>query len=227
MMSNKYSFSIKSVAIDKTQTQMVTVVAIAAVLTVFALMFAKTLLSEQSFQSRLIHADETASSQLTADTKAANQLTNYYNYFESHTTNILGGSSTGNGPQDGSNATIILDALPSQYDFPALASSITKIFNYLNLPNNSVSGSDLEATQGNVKASNNPQPIAMPFNFSVSGTSYTSIQDLVKTLEYSIRPIQIESMSISGSQNSMTISVQAQTYYQPGKIMGITNETVN
>ena len=108
-----------------------------------------------------------------------------------------------------------------------MASSITKIFNYLNLPNNSVSGSDLEATQGNVKASNNPQPIAMPFNFSVSGTSYTSIQDLVKTLEYSIRPIQIESMSISGSQNSMTISVQAQTYYQPGKIMGITNETVN
>jgi hypothetical protein len=227
MMSNKYSFSIKSVAIDKAQTQMVTVVAIAAVLTVFALMFAKTLISEQSFQSRLIHADETANSQLTTDTKAANQLTNYYNYFESHTTNILGGSSTGNGPQDGSNATIILDALPSQYDFPALASSVTKIFNYLNLPNNSVTGNDEEATQGSVKASNKPQPIAMPFSFSVEGTSFTSVQDLIKTLEESIRPIQIQSMTITGSQNAMSITAQAQTYYQPGKIMGITKETIN
>ncbi len=225
-MPNKYNFSIKSIAIDKSQTKIVVVIGIAAILTVFSLMFTKTLLAEQSFQSRLIHADEVANSQLETNTRLADQLTVAYNNFEDQTTNIIGGSNSGTGPQDGSNATIVLDALPSQYDFPALASSMTKILSSLNLSGSSISGVDEETTQGNVQPSSNPQPIAIPFSFEVTGASYTSVQDLIKTLEESIRPIQVQSLTIGGNQTSMQVSIQAQTYFQPSKIMGITKETI-
>lgn len=206
---------------------MVAIVAVASILTIFSLMFTKTLWSDQTFQSKLITADQTAANQLNANSKAADQLETAYNNFENKTTNIIGGSNTGTGSNQGDNAKIVLDALPSQYDFPALASSIQKITSILNIPVTSITGTDNESTQANVAPSANPVPVAIPFSFTVSDSNYGSIKNLLTLLEESIRPIQILNLQISGSENSMNLSVQAQTYYQSGKIMSISKETIN
>jgi hypothetical protein len=67
----------------------------------------------------------------------------------------------------------------------------------------------------------------MPFTFIVSNATYSQLQSLIKALEESIRPIQIQTIQLQGSDNSMTVQITAQTYYQPGKIMSIKKETVN
>lgn len=225
-MAKTPNFSMKRIALDKAQAQIVATVAIAAVLSIFSLMFAKTLWSQQGFQSRLIHADVLASNQLDSNSKAVNELVNSYDNFESQSTNIIGGNSVGTNPNDGDNGTIVLDALPSEYDFPALASSISKILTGLNLSISAVSGTDNEATLSEVGPSPDPQSTAIPFTFTVTNASYTSIQDLFKNLENSIRPIQVQSIQLTGSDTAMTVDVVAQTYYQPGKTMSITKETI-
>ncbi|HVS58323.1 MAG TPA: type 4a pilus biogenesis protein PilO [Candidatus Saccharimonadales bacterium] len=225
-MANKIRFSAKRVAINKANAQIVTIVAVASVLTIFSLVAAKTLWAEQGFQSRLISAKEKARDQLNSNSKAVDSLMAAYKDFESQTTNIIGGSSSGTGSQDGDNATIVLDALPSQYDFPALTSSIQKIADSLNLKISDFSGTDEEVAQQGTQASDSPQAVAMPFSFTIQGANYGSVKSLIKMLEQSIRPIQIQNLTIKGTEQQMEVTIQAQTYYQPGKIMSIKTETI-
>lgn len=225
-MANKLNFSAKRVAINKANAQIVTIVAVASVLTIFSLVAAKTLWADQSFQARLIHAKEQARDQLEANSKAVDQLMASYRDFESKSTNIIGGSSVGNGPNDGDNASIVLDALPSQYDFPALTSSIEKIADSLNLSIGDISGTDDEVNQQGTQASDSPQPVPMPFEFTIKSTDFKGAQNLLSVLERSIRPIQIQMLTLKGTDKQLDVTVQAQTYYQPGKVMSIKTETI-
>lgn len=226
MAANRLNFSAKRVAINKANAQIVTIVAVASVLTIFSLVAAKALWADQSFQSRLIHAKEQARNQLEANAQAVDQLMASYKDFEGKTTNIIGGSSTGNGPNDGDNASIVLDALPSQYDFPALTSSIEKIAGNLNLSIGDISGTDDEVNQQSTQASDSPQPVAMPFEFTIKSTDFAGAQNLLSVLERSIRPVQIQTLTLKGTDKQLDVTVQAQTYYQPGKVMSIKTETI-
>lgn len=225
-MANRMNFSAKRVAINKANAQIVAIVAVASVLTIFSLVAAKALWADQGFQARLIHAKEQARDQLEANSKAVDQLMASYKSFEGKTTNIIGGSNTGSGPNDGDNASIVLDALPSQYDFPALTSSIEKIAGNLNLTIGDISGTDDEVNQQGTPPSDNPQYVAMPFEFTIKGTDFTGAQNLLSVLERSIRPIQIQTLTLKGTDKQLDVTIQAQTYYQPGKVMSIKQETI-
>lgn len=225
-MAQARQISTKRTAISKSNAQVVMVVAVASFVTVFCLVAAKAVLSQNSYQSRVIKAKTTAHKQLILNIAAAGSLVSSYNSFVSPSTNIIGGSTSGSGDKDGDSGKIVLDALPSSYDFPALASSLEKIITSQNLKVSSISGIDDQVNQAANLSSPKPQPVSMPFSFSVSGASYASIQQLINTLQSSIRPIQVDTLSLSGAANSMQTTITAHTYYQPAKNLKITKQVV-
>jgi hypothetical protein len=222
----KSLISTKRLAITKANAQIVAIVAIASFLTVFCLFASKAVWSQTRYQARVTTAGEKAHQQLKQNIQAFSKLTASYKEFDSQTTNIIGGSSTGSGGNDGDNARIILDALPSTYDFPALTSSLEKILTAGNFHVDSIGGTDDQLNQQNNISSPNPQPVPMPFSFSVTNTNYPAVQQLINTLQLSIRPIQIDSLDLTGGTSNMSLTVDAHTYYQPGKSVNITQQVI-
>jgi Pilus assembly protein, PilO len=211
--------------IDKANTTIVAATAVAAFVVVFTLFAGKTLISQAAYQNRVISVKKKAVAQLQTDIQATNNLVSSYKAFVDTPQNVLGGNPNGNGPTDGDNAKVVLDALPSKYDFPALATSLEKLLTSQNVQIQSITGTDQELAQANDESSPDPQPVAMPFQVSVTG-SYKSIQALVGAFGASIRPFQIQTMQFSGSDSNMTLVLSAQTYYQPEKVFSITKEVV-
>ncbi len=218
--------STKRLAISKANGQMVIIVAITSFITVFCLIASKSLLSQNSYQARVTTSKTLAHTQLLSNLKAYDTLSSSYKKFVSENTNIIGGQNNGSGQNDGNNAKIILDALPSTYDFPALTSSIEDILNSANVKVTSIGGTDQQVSQGTNSASPSPQPVNIPFSFSISNGTYASIQQLISKLQNSIRPIQIDNIDMSGGSSNMTLTVNAHTFYQPSKNLSITSKVV-
>lgn len=222
----KLDISTKRLAIVKANGQMVAIVAVAAFITIFCLVASKAVFSQNQYQQRVISAKEKAHVQLTANTKAFGELVKHYKAFDSKSSNVIGGDSNGNGDNDGRNSKLILDALPPSYDFPALASSLEKVLTDRNFKISDITGTDDQINQQTNASSPKPEAVAMPFSFSVSNTNYSSIQDLVKALQNSIRPLVIDSIDLSGGANDMTATIKAHSFYQPAKNLNITKKAI-
>lgn len=222
---SKARISVKRMQIDKSQQRMLIAAAIAAFTLVFALVGGKMMIDQVLYQNKVIAAKKAAVQQLRSNVQASSSLQTSYKAFVSTSQNVIGGNPQGTGPQDGDNAKIVLDALPSKYDFPALATSVERLVTLQNMGIESITGSDDEVAQAENASSPDPQPVAMPFQFSATG-SYQSAQNLVTAFDKSIRPFQILKLQLSGGQENMTVKVDAQTYYQPAKNFNITKKTV-
>lgn len=225
-MKSSKTFSSKHLAIDKASAQMIAVMAVAAFITVFALIASNAVWGQHGYLSRVTKEKEKAHRQLQSNVKAVGDLTKSYRAFVSTPTNVIGGNVQGTGDNDGDNAKIILDALPPQYDFPALATSLEKILKDHNLNITGIGGTDDQVAQQTNLSSPNPQPISMPFTFSVGNANYTAVQDLIGVLQRSIRPIQIDNLTLTGGASDMQLTVNAHTYYQPEKDLKITTKVV-
>jgi hypothetical protein len=221
----KERLSTKRVLIDKTNSTIVAMTATAAFVVIFALIASKTLVSQAAYQNRIIDAKKTAVSQLKNDIQATSSLVTAYKAFVDTPQNVIGGDPNGTGAKDGDNAKVVLDALPSKYDFPALATTLEKLLTSQNVQIQSITGTDDELAQSGDQTSADPKPVAMPFQLSVTG-DYQSIQKLIDTFGSSIRPFQIQTMELSGGQSNMTLTLTAQTYYQPEKVFSIQKETI-
>ncbi len=217
--------SIKRLQIDKSQSRMLVVAAVAAFLVAFALVGGKLLINQITYQNRVIATKKDAVKQLRSNVQASASLVNSYKAFVSTSQNVLAGNPQGTGPQDGDNAKIVLDALPSKYDFPALASSLEKVIVGQNLAIESINGSDDEVAQLGNDSSPQPVAVAMPFQVAANG-GYQAGQGLISILDKSIRPFQIQKLQLAGGESSMAIKVEAQTYYQPAKNFNITKKVV-
>ena len=216
----------KRVAITKANSQMVAVVAVSAFVAVFCLFAAKAVFSQNTYQSRVIKEKEKALSQLKKNIIAFDDLKRHYVAFDATSTNVLGGIPTGTGDNDGNNSKIILDALPANYDFPALTSSVEKVINSSGLKIASITGTDDQLNQQNSSASSSPKAIPIPFTFTVNNANYGSIQQLINKLDQSIRPIQIDKLLITGGANNMSATVEAHTFFQTSKNVSITKKVV-
>lgn len=223
-MAKTASFTKRNL-IDKANKTIVIATATAAFLLVFALVASKALVSQMSYQNRVISAKKTALTQLESDLAARDSLVNSYKAFVTTPQNVLGGNPEGTGDLDGDNAKIILDALPSKYDFPALTASIEKLVNSQGMQIRSITGTDEEATQAENATSAAPKPIPMPFELQASG-SYGASRNLVTQFERSIRPFVFQKMDLSGDEGNMSITITAETYYQPEKSLKITTEVI-
>lgn len=216
----------KRVLIDKANTTMVVVVAIASFLVVFSFFGSKALLSQRAYYSRVISSKQKAVNQLKINITVAKQLDQSYASFVDSPTNILGGNPKGSGARDGDNARLVLDALPSKYDFPALATSLEKLIFDLNLKIGGITGSDDEIAQSdNSQSTTNLVPIEIPFEVAVSGT-YAGTNSLIGVFEKSIRPFHIQSINLSGSDANLQLSIKAKTYFQPQKSLAIKTEVI-
>lgn len=215
----------KHLQLSRAQTITVAAAGIAVFVLVFTIVAAKSLMGQSSFQSNVISAKKAALAQLAADQPAAKQLASSYQSFANQPLNMIGGSPSGTGPQDGSNPKLVIDALPIKYDFPALTSSLEKIISGQSMTIQSISGQDDQIAQQSNTSSPSPQPVAMPFSISASG-SYSQVQSLVGQFEHSIRPFQIQTLELKGDQGNMTISFNAQTYYQPAKNFAVRSKNI-
>ena len=210
----------KRTLIDKANTTVVIVVSVATFLLVFSIIATKSFIQQAQYQNKVIQKKRVAVITLKEDIESTKKLQASYVAFTTTSKNAIGGISTGSGKQDGNNAKIILDALPSTYDFPELTTSLESILSDQNVRFNSINGTDDEVTQSANLVSSNPEAIAIPFELTVSG-QYDNIRNVLAALESSIRPMQINSLSIAGNQDELTLSVVAQTYFQPAKSLNI------
>lgn len=218
--------STKRILIDKANTTVVIVTGIAAFVLVFCGVATKALISQAGYQNRVISAKKEAVQQLKTNIDAADALKSSYQGFTSTAQNVLGGNPGGNGPQDGNNAEIVLAALPSSYDFPALATSLEKLISSQNVEIQSITGTDDEVAQSANTQSATPEPVAIPFSVSVRG-NYDGVKNLVATFERSIRPVEVQTLNISGNnKDGLSIDITAQTYYQPAKTLNISKTVV-
>jgi len=222
----KLEISTKRIAISKAEAQMVIIVGVAAFVTVFSLVAAKAVWSQTRYQARVTTASEKAHKQLLTNLANYDKLVTSFRAFESTSANVIGGNPSGSGQNDGDNATIILHALPDKYDFPALTSTLEKILKGGGYNLSSITGTDDQLNQQNNTSSPTPKPVSMPFSFSVSNTSYGGVQQLVNTLQQSIRPIQIDNLTLNGGASNMTATINAHTYYQPGKSVNISQKVI-
>ena len=218
-------FSSKRLQIDKANATMVMAMAISAFVFTFSLVAVKALWSQRSYQQRVIAKKEDARDQLKQNIEAAGKLVTQYQSFVSQSQNLIGGNPDGNGPRDGDNAKIILDALPSKYDFPAMATSMKNLFSTKGIRVTSLSGTDDELNQLNNVETNKPTPVDMPFTVSIEG-NYSSVRNLFVSLERSIKPINIATVSITGADSKLTVNISAKTYYQPAKSLKISKVVV-
>ena len=127
---------------------------------------------------------------------------------------------------DGSNVfQVVLDGMPTSNDAVALSSSIqSKILEpstgvtieSINVESTGA-GDTGEATGGSASSSpssNGSFPTAQPISFTVTMTgSFEQINNALKSIEKTIRPIDINSMSIQGTDSKLEVTLSCTTYY--------------
>ncbi len=218
------SLSTKRLQIDKANATMAIIVAAAAFITIFSLVASKALLSQRNYQARVIKQKKETLAQLEANNQAADQLVTSYKAFVGSSDNIIGGTTSGSGDRDGDNAKIILDALPSKYDYPAVVTSLEKILKQGNFKINSITGTDDSLSQKE-ETTDTPKVVEMPFSMDITGNADT-LKSLLDTFQRSIRPIHVVKMTLSGKDASLSANITAKTYYQPSKTMTITTKEI-
>jgi hypothetical protein len=214
--------SSKRLQISKANAFMFSVLVGASVIASFSLVTVRVLFSEMKFQQTVIGEKKKALNQLKQNFETAKQLEQQYAEFEKAPDNVIGGSSTGTGERDGSNAKIILDALPSKYDFPALATSLDGMVKNAGVNISNITGIDKEVEEYN-KKSPKPEVQPMEFGMAVSG-NYDATRNFVFDLERSIRPIKLTLLDMSGSDAAIRLRITAETYYQPEKDLTLTTK---
>lgn len=211
--------SVKHVQIDKSQSSMLMVIVISVILSIFGLFATKALISKGVYQRRALHARRQVVSQLKDNYNSAQSLFTQYKVFAGQEPNILGGTIDGNSDKDGDNARIVLDALPSTYDAPALATSLEKIMTGRSITITSISVTDDPTTNSDEPQA---QPKYTPIQFSFAGTgNFTSSKQLLQDFERSIRPFDMNTLEISGSDNELKLTAGMTTYFQPAKSLNL------
>jgi hypothetical protein len=228
-MNMKLQITSKHIQINKAQKTMLVVTVAATVITVFSVIISRTLLAQARFQSHVISARHEATKQLKENVEAARTLASQYNQvFEgSSPTNVIGGVNDPSPeavPPNGDNGRLVLNALPTAYDYPALLTSVSKLLAQDGIGTPSIGGSDQSSTVDN---SPSPNPKVLNIDLSVSGTAtYNGVQSLIKDFGRSIRPYDITKLSLNGSESSMSVSINLTTYYQQAKTLKLKTKEV-
>jgi hypothetical protein len=210
----------KRYKVDKDKTTVFVLIAIASVVIVATLLIGKGLWGQASYLNKVASKKEMARDQLEENKSAVNELTTSYKALVAQNPNLLGGNSEGTGEREGDNASLILDALPNKYDFPALAASLEKILTGYVI--NGITGIDDSIAQQTVQATG---PAELPFAIDVTA-NYDGFKQLIGTFNHSIRPFQITKLDITGTNAALNILAQGKTYYQPELGLQIKEEEV-
>lgn len=207
--------SSKHLQIDKANSLILISAAITTVIVVFSLVAAQSLIKQMSYQNKVIGMRSTANRQLGDNIKSVTALKTSFEAFENSSESVIGTSDK--------NSKIVLDALPSKYDFPALATSLEGLITTSGSTVEGITGTDDEAQAAQNSAT--PQAIEIPFSISSKG-NFASAQTLITNLQRSIRPFTVTALNLSGSDSSLQMRVTAKTYYQPEKKLEVQQKVI-
>lgn len=210
--------------IDKANSNIVAITAVGAFLVVFSLVATRSLWAQKTFQDKVISKQKATVKQLDQNKENVAKLKANYSLFISKPENIIKGNPQGTGDRDGDNAKIVLDALPSKYDFPAFITSIKKLIGMKNLTLQSITGTDDEVAQNKLTES---KMVEIPFTFSSEVGDYAQVKELLLATQQSIRPIKTNKLSLTGGQSGKyQVRVDAVSYYQGSKGITVKKETI-
>ena len=205
MKKSAVSLSTKNVHIQKANATIVTTIIISSIIVSFSVVFLNILWSQRGFNSRVHDAKEQVRDTLQQNVASTEPLIESFRALEAGA-NLI--------PDQGSktNSEVVLDALPSKYDYVAFVNSIIKLVDDTGVQLTSFSGTDEEASA--IASSPDPVPIEIAFSVSVTGT-YDGINRLIDAFDRNIRPMKIQDISLSGSDTGMTATFNMITYYKP------------
>jgi len=180
-------------------------VAIASVILAFSIVSLRFMFSQMQYNSRVHAAKEESRDTLSKNISKAAALEASYEQLDLSDNLLLDQG-------DKMNSDVVLDALPSRYDFPALVASMNKLANESGVKLVGFGGDDLEVEA--IATQPLPEPQEIIFTLSVDG-NYSLIENFVKNLDNTIRPMHVEKMRLSGTDSDMTATFNLITYYQP------------
>ncbi len=179
------------------------VVAVSSVIVMFSVMSMRFLWQQKSYNSRVIKTKTEARDQLTTNLKNIDKLSQQFGELNSSET---------------TNSKTILHALPPVYDYAALASSIDSLASLSGVSSDTNIGEDTSSSALNFATTS--QPVEIPLNLNIKG-SYDAIRTYIDNLERSIRPIQIQALTYTGTNSDLQILIEAKTYYQPARALDV------
>ena len=196
----------ESSSLSTTNIMLITVL-VSAVVVVGGLLIAKQLFGQLQLNQKVLSKKSAAASQLAANLVAAPKLVDTYS------------------AQSPATHQKITDALPTSPDVPGFVAMMDRIA--------STSGVGLEtlnpgiATPTLAPAGTSVQsgPTSVPFGATVTG-SYANFLRFLINLELSARPVQLKSISVQGTTNSMSATLSLTTDYQPAPSLSLQTETV-
>jgi Tfp pilus assembly protein PilO len=205
----------KKVQVDKDKAKIFAIVSVAAVVSAAAFVIGKGLWDQAAYIGKVADKKEAAVEQLEENKESFKTLSAAYDSFKKESPNLLGDDPAGSSPRSGDNVTLVLDALPSKYDFPAVTSSIEKLLTGYTI--NSIVGKDDNVAHHTA--------IEIPFSVDVV-TNYSSFRQLIYSFNKSIRPIQLVKIELSGTDGTLQAQLDAKTYFQPERGLVITESLV-
>lgn len=132
---------------------------------------------------------------------------------------------------------VVLDALPSEANSSAFGASLQQKFlqaSGIQLDSLNVTPvQDIEVTtnSGSSAATTSPtgttaERIDFSFDVSTDSGNANGLKDLLLTIERSIRPINLTSVSIEAQGNRLLLKVEGNTYYQPARTVDLKDKMV-
>ena len=128
---------------------------------------------------------------------------------------------------------VVLDALPSDSNRLALGSSLQNVL-LANIPGSSLESMKVESTAeaGSVKKSTattgtvENNSLDVTFTLKINSGSEDSIREMFTRLEKSIRTFKVTNVKIEYSLDKMNVTVTAKAYYEPAKVVELTEKVV-
>jgi Tfp pilus assembly protein PilO len=183
-------------------------VAVASVLVMFSIMSIRFLWEKKSYNDRVIAAKTKARNNIQSNVENIDKLTEQYTQLEQSAT---------------TNSKVILHALPPTYDYAALLTSMEFLAQKSEVVFTGTIGAD--TTSSAVLSAPMSQPQEIPLSLTVKG-SYDNIVKYIANLEKSIRPIQVDTLNLSGTTGSISATLTARTYYQPARSLDVTRSEI-
>jgi Tfp pilus assembly protein PilO len=200
-------FSAKRRAITKASTTIMSILVLTSIVVSFSMVGLKFLWDLRAYHSRVTEEKEQVRDTLSTNIENIGLLKTSFNLLE----------------QSKVDSKLVLDALPSKYDFPALATSVESLVTRSGLILSSFSGDDLEKEA--VNRITDPEPIEIPLNISVEGP-YKNLIKFVDILSKSIRPMQVNRIEIQGTDENIRADILLSSFYQPGVSLEVETRTI-
>lgn len=214
--------------ITDTRKQVFVMVAAAAAAVVVCAMVGYNLFQRIQYQNKVNSELEKTAKTMDSNVKNVDTLISNINALKTDTNLTLSNLKS----DDRSVFNVIIDALPTEDDSVALSSSLQhKILSRSGasieqISVDSTSSSSTATTTTTTSGSSSfPTAQAISFRVSFSG-SYATVVSTLEDIEKTIRPISINSMTIEGSDDDLTVSINATTYYSSSVSFSLGEETI-